>query len=425
MNILLLGTGGREHAIAHKIAQSPRLTKLYIARGNAGTAQVGINVDLSADDFYAVKDFCLANAINMVVVGPEEPLVNGIKDFFLTDEDLKDVACIGPRKKPAMLEGSKDFAKDFMYRHNIPTAAFRTFDEESLEDGLDFIDTLTPPYVLKADGLAAGKGVIIVDNSSEAKAELTAMVQDLKFGDASKKVVVEQFLQGIELSVFVACDGDSYLILPEAKDYKRIFDNDLGPNTGGMGAVSPVPFADAEFMQKVEDKIIVPTVRGLIQDETKYKGFIFIGLMNVEGEPFVIEYNCRMGDPETEVVFPRIESDIIDLFEAIYKGTLNEYELSVSKNTAATVVVVSKGYPGDYVKGFEITGLDRVDDKTTVYHAGTALKDGKVVTNGGRVLAFTSLAPDLETALRYSYRNIDRVSFSGNTFRADIGKDLL
>lgn len=425
MKILLLGSGGREHAFAYKIAQSPRLTKLFIAPGNSGTALHGENVDLSPNNFDAVKQFCISNAIDMVMVGPEEPLVKGIADFFRSDSQLQNIPIIGPSQKASMLEGSKDFAKDFMYRHGIPTAAYRTFDSETLQDGFEFIDTLAPPYVLKADGLAAGKGVVIVKNSGEAKDELTQMLLDEKFGAASRKVVIEQFLKGIELSVFVLTDGKNYKILPSAKDYKRIYDGDQGPNTGGMGAVSPVPFADAAFMQKVEESIVIPTVSGLQKDNILYKGFIFVGLINVEGEPFVIEYNCRMGDPETEVVLPRIKNDIIDLFEAVAKGTVDQLDIEVDERAAAAVIAVSGGYPGDYEKGKVISGLGDVDSRTTVFHAGTKLEDGDVVTNGGRVLVFTSLADNLEEALRRSYRNIDKVEFEGMFYRKDIGRDLL
>lgn len=426
MKILLLGSGGREHAFAYKLTESPRLTKLYIAPGNAGTAQLGENVDLSVNDFEGIKNFCINNQIEMVIVGPEEPLVKGIADFFRSDSALQNIPVIGPRQKGAMLEGSKDFAKDFMYRHGIPTAAYRSFDKETLEEGFGFIDSLTPPYVLKADGLAAGKGVVILDNSGEAKAELTHMLMDEKFGAASRKVVIEQFLPGIELSVFVVTDGANYKLLPSAKDYKRIFEGDKGPNTGGMGAVSPVPFANADFMAKVEETIVKPTVNGLQADGISYKGFIFIGLMSVEGEPFVIEYNCRMGDPETEVVLPRIKSDIIDLLEGVAHSSLDKVYLEIDERAAATVMVVSGGYPDEYEKGKIITGLGDVDNKTTAFQAGTKLdENGNTVTNGGRVIAFTSLASDLETALRRSYRNIDRVDFDGKFYRRDIGKDVL
>lgn len=425
MKILLLGSGGREHAFAYKIAQSPRLTKLFIAPGNSGTALHGENVDLQPTNFEAVKQFCLGNGIDIVMVGPEEPLVRGIADFFRSDTQLQNIPVIGPSQKAAMLEGSKDFAKDFMYRHGIPTAAYRTFDSETLQDGFEFIDTLAPPYVLKADGLAAGKGVLIVENSGEAKDELTQMLMDEKFGAASSKVVIEQFLKGIELSVFVLTDGKNYKILPSAKDYKRIYDGDKGPNTGGMGAVSPVPFADEAFMQKVEDTIVRPTVTGLQQDNILYKGFIFVGLINVEGEPFVIEYNCRMGDPETEVVLPRIKNDVLDLFEAVAKGTVDQLDIEVDERTAAAVIAVSGGYPDEYTKGIAISGLDAVDSRTLVFHAGTKQDGDDVVTNGGRVLVFTSLADTLEEALRRSYRNIDKVSFDGMFYRKDIGQDLL
>lgn len=426
MKILVLGSGGREHAFAYKISQSQRLTKLFIAPGNAGTASLGQNVNISPNNFEELKTFCVNEHIDMLVVGPEEPLVKGIADFFRSDTALQHILVVGPRQKGAMLEGSKDFAKDFMYRHGIPTAAYRTFDKESLQEGFDFIDSLAPPYVLKADGLAAGKGVVILENSGEAKDELTQMLMDEKFGTASRKVVIEQFLSGIELSVFVATDGLSYKILPSAKDYKRIFDGDKGPNTGGMGAVSPVPFANADFMAKVEETIVKPTVNGLQADGVTYRGFIFVGLINVGDEPFVIEYNCRMGDPETEVVLPRIKNDMVDLLEAIANGSLDKIELDIDERAAATVMAVSGGYPDAYEKGKEITGLDDVDSNTTVFHAGTVFNDdGVVVTNGGRVLAFTTLAGDLETALRRSYRNIDRVEFEGKFYRKDIGKDVL
>ncbi|UPT67525.1 MAG: phosphoribosylamine--glycine ligase [Sphingobacteriales bacterium JAD_PAG50586_3] len=408
------------------LRKAQALTKLFIAPGNAGTGQLGENVDLAVTDFEGIKNFCINNQIEMVIVGPEEPLVKGIADFFRSDGALQNIPVIGPRQKGAMLEGSKDFAKDFMYRHGIPTAAYRSFDKETLEEGFSFIDSLMPPYVLKADGLAAGKGVVILENSGEAKAELTQMLMDEKFGAASRKVVIEQFLPGIELSVFVVTDGANYKLLPSAKDYKRIFEGDKGPNTGGMGAVSPVPFANADFMAKVEETIVKPTVTGLQADGITYKGFIFIGLMNVGGEPFVIEYNCRMGDPETEVVLPRIKSDIIDLLEGVAHSSLDKVYLEIDERAAATVMVVSGGYPDEYEKGKIITGLDDVDNKTTAYQTGTKLDEhGNIVTNGGRVIAFTSLASDLETALRRSYRNVDRVDFDGKFYRKDIGRDVL
>ncbi len=424
VNILLLGGGGREHAIARSLAASPRTAKLFIAPGNAGTAQCGINVDMDASNFGAIKQFVLHHSVKLVVVGPEEPLVNGIADFFADDPEMKFVWLAGPSETGARLEGSKDFAKAFMMRHNIPTAAYRSFAKTEVEAAQAFLETLRPPYVLKADGLAAGKGVVIPDNLPDAKQELADMLGG-KFGTAGNRVVIEEFLRGIECSVFVATDGSNYKILPVAKDYKRIGEGDSGPNTGGMGAVSPVPFADAAFMSKVEERIVKPTVEGLAKDRISYKGFIFVGLMNVGGEPYVIEYNVRMGDPETEVVFPRITSDAVGLFEGIVTGTLDKYELSVTSDWAATVVCVSGGYPGNYDRGFRIEGLDCVDDdRAVVFHAGTAGSMEGVVTNGGRVLAVTSIGATMEEALAGSYAAVEKISFEGMYYRKDIGQDL-
>lgn len=424
LNILLLGGGGREHAFAKSIAASPRTAKLYIAPGNAGTAMCGTNVDMPTTNFGAIKQFVLNHSIKLVVVGPEEPLVKGIADFFADDDEMKFVWLAGPSEVGARLEGSKDFAKAFMTRHNIPTAAYRSFAKTEVEEGYAFLETLKPPYVLKADGLAAGKGVVIPETLAEAKQELADMLGG-KFGTAGNRVVIEEHLKGIECSVFVATDGTNYKILPVAKDYKRIGEGDTGPNTGGMGAVSPVPFADETFMKKVEERIVKPTVAGLAKDNISYKGFIFIGLMSDQGEPYVIEYNVRMGDPETEVVFPRITSDIVGLFEGIVAGTLNEYELTVTPDWATTVVCVSGGYPGDYVKGFPISGLDKVDDEAvTVFHAGTEDAGKDVVTAGGRVLAVTSLGATMDEALAGSYADIEQISFEGMYFRRDIGQDL-
>jgi phosphoribosylamine--glycine ligase len=423
VNVLLLGGGGREHAFAWKIAQSSRLGKLYIAPGNAGTAKLGINVDLNPTNFASVKQFILTNSVNLVVVGPEEPLVKGIWNFVQEDPDIR-VPVIGPSMEGARLEGSKDLAKAFMMRHNIPTAAYKSFSAKTIEEGKAFIDTLKPPYVLKADGLAAGKGVVIPETAEEAKAELAEMLGG-KFGTAGNTVVIEEYLDGIECSVFVATDGKSYKVLPVAKDYKRIGEGDTGPNTGGMGAISPVPFADEQFMEKVRTTIIEPTIQGLADEKIVYKGFIFIGLMNVGGTPYVIEYNVRMGDPETEAVLPRIESDILDMFEGIAFGTLGRKEFAISPKTAATVVCVAEGYPGKYRKGDEITGLDKVGAESTVFHAGTAAKAGKVLTNGGRVLAVTSLGEDIEDAVSKSFAAIGKIEYAGKYFRRDIGKDLL
>lgn len=424
LNILLLGSGGREHAIAAAICRSPRLEKLYIAPGNAGTAELGENIDVDADNFGALKKIVLDKQIGMVVVGPELPLVHGIVDFFREDDMLAHLPIIGPSASGANLEGSKDFAKAFMMRNNIPTAAYATFTRDNIEEGYRFIETLSAPYVLKADGLAAGKGVVILDNEAEAKAELARMLGG-KFGSAGSRVVIEEYLSGIECSVFVATDGRNYVILPEAKDYKRIGEGDTGLNTGGMGAVSPVPFADAEFMQKVEERIVAPTVAGLAAEQIDYRGFIFVGLMNVAGDPYVIEYNVRMGDPETEVVMPRIESDVIDLFEAMYMGKVDGYELRISEKSAVTVMCVSAGYPESYQKGFKIEGLENAcTEGSVLFHAGTAQKGDDVVTAGGRVICATSMAPTMQEALAKSYETVGRLSYEGIYFRRDIGRDL-
>ncbi|MCF8256619.1 MAG: phosphoribosylamine--glycine ligase [Flavobacteriales bacterium] len=424
MNVLLLGSGGREHAFAWKMAQSPSLSKLYVAPGNAGTREVATNVDMDAMDFRAIREFVLGNGIHLVIVGPEAPLVAGITDFFKADPSLRYIPVIGPSQMGAQLEGSKDFSKAFMMRHGIPTAQYHSFTADTLEQGLGFLETLEAPYVLKADGLAAGKGVLICDELVEARVELTSMLLDAKFGDASKKVVIEEFLRGIELSVFVVTDGKSYRILPSAKDYKRIGEGDTGLNTGGMGAVSPVPFADQAFIAKVEEQVVRPTIAGLAKDGIDYTGFIFIGLMNVNGNPFVIEYNVRMGDPETEVVIPRIQSDLLGLFEAMGNRELESYALTVDPRTACTVMLVADGYPGNYEKGHRITGLDRVEG-STVFHAGTTLKDGHVVTNGGRVLTVTSMGESLEEALERSFANAEIIDYAGKYYRSDIGTDLL
>ncbi|MBS1533443.1 MAG: phosphoribosylamine--glycine ligase [Bacteroidetes bacterium] len=424
MTILLLGSGGREHALAWKMLQSPLCTQLLVAPGNAGTAQGATNLMLNPTDFESVKKAVLEHQVQMVVVGPEDPLVAGIVDFFESDAQLKHIPVIGPSAMGAQLEGSKEFAKQFMVRHGIPTAAYESFTAETVEQGCRFLESLTPPYVLKADGLAAGKGVLIIADLAQAQDELRQMLVHSKFGKASAKVVIEEFLDGIELSCFVLTDGKNYQLLPTAKDYKRIGEGDTGLNTGGMGAVSPVPFADATFMQKVEQQIVVPTVQGLFEEKINYKGFIFIGLINVNGNPKVIEYNVRMGDPETEVVIPRLENDLIELFQATAEQKLNEVQIKIHPQTAATVVVVSGGYPEDYQKGKEITGFEKVEG-SLVFHAGTQEVDGQILSNGGRVLAVTSLGDSIEEATKKSYQNIAKLHFDTMYFRKDIGRDLL
>jgi len=424
MNVLILGSGGREHAFAWKISQSKLLQNLYIAPGNAGTANCGINVAISLTDFEAIKNLVWEKDINLVLVGPEDPLVNGIHDFFLQDDILKDIPVIGPKKDGAQLEGSKDFSKAFMKKHGIPTARYGTFTKESLQDGFNFLDSLQAPFVLKADGLAAGKGVLIIQDIHEAKEELTNILINSKFGSAGNKVVIEEFLFGIELSVFVLTDGKSYKILPAAKDYKRIGEGDTGLNTGGMGAVSPVPFADEKFIKKVEDKIIIPTINGLIKDGIDYSGFIFIGLMNCNGEPSVIEYNCRMGDPETEVVIPRIKSDLLDLLNGVASKNLNTKHYETINEIATTVVLVSGGYPGEYKKDKLIQGIDNNKD-SLIFHSGTKLVNDKVYTNGGRVFAVTSFGNTIKDAVNKSFDCANKINYEGKYFRSDIGQDFI
>ena len=423
MNILILGSGGREHTFAYQVAKSPLCSNLYVAPGNAGTQGMAQNLAISVNDFEAIKLAVIEYEVNLVVVGPEDPLVNGIVDFFQGDAQLQDVMIIGPSAEGASLEGSKERAKEFMSRHQIPTAAYASFNKDTLEEGKHFLETLSPPYVLKADGLAAGKGVLILDSIDEAKQELENMLAHSKFGAASAKVVIEEFLDGIELSVFVLTDGKNYKVLPTAKDYKRIGEGDTGLNTGGMGAISPVPFADDEFMQKIESRIVLPTVNGIKEEGIDYKGFIFIGLIKVNDEPYVIEYNVRMGDPETEVVLPRIKTDLVALLQATYKQELNQIDLEIDPRSATTVMVVSGGYPEAYEKGMRISGISDVSD-SIVFHAGTAIKDGEVVTNGGRVIAVTSLGDDFRMALKKSYQNVAKLSFDRMYYRTDLGFDL-
>ena len=423
MNVLILGSGGREHALAWKISQSSSCNKLFIAPGNSGTSEVGQNIEINVTDFEKIKDLVIKEEIEMIIVGPEDPLVKGIYDFFNNDSDLQNISVIGPSKMGAQLEGSKNFAKEFMVRNNIPTAKYQTFSKESINEGFVFLESLEPPFVLKADGLAAGKGVLIIENIDEAKQELKSMLLESKFGNASSKVVIEEFLDGIELSVFVLTNGDSYKILPTAKDYKRIGEGDKGLNTGGMGAISPVPFVDRFFMEKIEQEIIKPSIEGLKKENISYQGFLFIGLIKVGSEPKVIEYNVRMGDPETEVVIPRIKSDFLNLLKGIKDGTFSEKDLEINEDVASTVMLVSKGYPEKYEKGFEITDFNDCND-SIVFHAGAKNKNGTVLTNGGRVMAITSFGQNMELALAKSYKSAEKINFKGKIYRKDIGFDL-
>ena len=423
MTILILGSGGREHTFAWKIAQSPLCNELYVAPGNSGTSEIAHNIDIKVTDFKAIKDLVISKQIDMVVVGPEDPLVLGIHDYFLNDNDLKHVAVIGPQKAAAELEGSKEFAKEFLYRHNIPTAAYQSFDASNVEQGYTFLETLKPPYVLKADGLAAGKGVLILNDLNEAKAELKSMLVDAKFGQASHKVVIEEFLDGIELSCFVLTDGKHYKILPTAKDYKRIGEGDTGLNTGGMGAISPVPFATEAFLNKIEEQVVKPTIAGLQKDNLPYKGFVFIGLIKVGDDPKVIEYNVRMGDPETEVVLPRLKNDLVEIFQAISEQKLNTIDIQIDERAATTVMLVSGGYPESYEKGKEITGVKDISDSIP-FHAGAKMENGKVITSGGRVMAITSYGKTYQEAIKKSYLNIEKLHFDKMYYRKDIGFDL-
>ena len=423
MNVLVLGSGGREHAISWKLAQSPKLSKLYVAPGNAGTIEVAENINIDVNDFNGIKKAVLNNNINLVIVGPEDPLVKGVVDFFLQDPEIKNIPVIGPQAEAAQLEGSKEYSKRFMQRNNVPTAGYESFTKETLEHGLTYLETQNPPYVLKADGLAAGKGVVILDNLNAAKAELKAMLADAKFGEASSKVVIEEFMSGIELSVFVITDGKDYIILPEAKDYKRIGEGDTGLNTGGMGAISPVPFADEAFMKRVEEEVVIPTINGFQKENLPYKGFVFIGLMNDNGSPRVVEYNVRMGDPETEVVIPRLKTDLLEIMQAVAEERLGEIKVEFEDKTATTVIMVSGGYPEAYGKGAEISGLDKTEG-SIIFHAGTKANNGKVFTNGGRVIAVTSYGKDFNEALKQSYKNTKIIDWEEKYFRSDLGFDL-
>ena len=423
MNVLVLGSGGREHAISWKLAQSPKLSKLFVAPGNAGTREVAENLNIDVNDFNGIKKAVLNNNINLVIVGPEDPLVNGVVDFFLQDPEIKNIPVIGPQAEAAQLEGSKEYSKRFMQRNNVPTAGYESFTKTTLDDGFKYLENQKPPYVLKADGLAAGKGVVILNDLNAAKEELKAMLEDAKFGKASSKVVIEEFMTGIELSVFVITDGKDYLILPEAKDYKRIGEGDTGLNTGGMGAISPVPFADEYFMKRVEEEVVIPTINGFKKENLPYKGFVFIGLMNDSGNPRVVEYNVRMGDPETEVVIPRLKTDLLEIMQAVAEERLGEIKVEFEDKTATTVIMVSGGYPEAYDKGAEISGLDKTEG-SIIFHAGTKENNGKVFTNGGRVIAVTSYGKDFNAALKQSYKNTDIIDWDKKYFRSDLGFDL-